>query len=129
MAKRSEVVRPDSVIETLDGQQILVASREALIAAAIRAVETMLLAGGEFTMSSQRAPTGFQDESVCVAALVQWRSHSARTTRPDPEPHVEPTVYTPEERAIAEDMDLPLPDEDAEPLEDDVDAAIPTAVG
>lgn len=129
MAIRSRVVRPDSVIETLDGGQMLVMSREAIVAEVVAAVDTMLLVGGEFTVSSQRAPTGFAHESVSVAGFITWRSATARTSKAQPEPHVEPQAYVePDEdtaaieAADADDFDLP------ERAEDDVDRAISTAV-
>jgi hypothetical protein len=136
VAIRSAVVRPDTIISGVDGQDILMASREAISDAVIRAVDTMILTGGEFTVSSQRVPTGFVHESVCAAAFVTWRNHSA--AKPQPEPHAAP-VGDEIAQAFAEGdvVDVrveagslaPEPDEDdeADLDEADVEDHVPTA--
>jgi hypothetical protein len=84
VAIRSAVVRPDSIISGVDGGDILMASRDAILDAVVRAVDTMILTGGQFTVSSQRVPTGFANESVCAAAFVTWQNHPSAKAQPEP---------------------------------------------
>ena len=125
---RSEVVRPDSILTDLEGREIPVVSREAMIDAAIRAGDVLLLAGGEFTMSSQRVPSGFANESVSAVGFVTWRSGTARTSRPQPEEHVavpdfERVTGTGDDGAIV----VPDEDDEADLDEADVEDHVPTA--
>lgn len=129
MAIRSEVVRPDEIIEGIDGQGIMRVSREAIIDATVRAVDAMLLTGGEFTVTSQRVPTGYAHESVCAVVGITWRNHS--NAKPQEEPHIEPRQEIRDgmelaqiEADDADDFDLRQSDED----EDEADSEIPTAV-
>lgn len=95
MAKRNRVIRADSVIHRLDGQQQLTVSREAAQTEVLGALEVLLLAGGEFTVSSQRSETEFPGEAVPTAVFITWHSGSARSSRPQPEQTVEPKFVEP----------------------------------
>jgi hypothetical protein len=130
--KRSAIVRPDTIVSGVDGQDVLVASREAILDAVIRAVDTMILCGGQFTVSSQRVPTGFDSESVCAAAFVTWMNHPS--AKPQPEPHAEVSAVAGpqfEDEGIGPSLP-PMTDEEVAEAEADLDEAdvedaIPTA--
>lgn len=106
MAIRTRAVRPDAVLETPLGA-IPYVSDAAFYQAVADAAATVQLAGGEFRVVVQRAPTEFANESVTVAALIEWKGGSR--DRVQPEAHVpEPVRLTDEARdAIVAAADTP----------------------
>lgn len=134
MAIRARAVRPDAVLETADGQQIPHVTDEAFYRAVMDAATVVALAGGEFRVVVQRAPTEFANESVTVAALVEWRNHAS--AKPQTEPHVTQQMVDVGEvgdliesqEAYNAELEAAREERHADPDEDEVDAALPTAV-
>lgn len=93
---RQKVLRPDAVLQTDDGP-IPYLSREALEEALLEMAPLLELMGGGLTIQTKRYPSGQPNESVTMGAVIQWWSHSQRTSKPQPEEHGELDDPTPEQ--------------------------------
>lgn len=91
MAIRTRAVRPDAVLETPLGA-IPYVSDAAFYQAVADAAATVQLAGGEFRVVVQRAPTEFANESVTVAALIEWKGGSRDRVQPEAHITAEPQI-------------------------------------
>jgi hypothetical protein len=127
VAVRSKLVRPDSVLDTEEGQLPFV-SNQAFFEAVMDAATTAAFAGGNFRVVTQRRKTGIPNEAVTVAAWVEWESHTRAKPQPedtiDPDPLVEEMERQAEldTAGIAEAAAAASPDgldESALPEEDD----------
>jgi hypothetical protein len=111
MARRSIRVGPDSLLETLDGRQIPVVSREAQYGALADFATMADVAGGTISALYGRVPTGVPGEMATSEVLLTWQD------RGDAKPqYEEPVSFEPSEPepvlAVAPDEAEPFVDGD-----------------
>jgi hypothetical protein len=80
---RRMVVRPDKVMVSEQGEEILVVSRDAMREAMLDLESQLAFSGGVAAITVQRVPTGVPGEMVTNAALLEWKD--APVARPKAE--------------------------------------------
>lgn len=105
MAIRNQQIHPDQMYPTQSYGPIPIISREALVEAMAEAGTWVDFAGGTVTLVVKRHPTDAPNESVTVAAMIQWKDRT--DARPQPEP-VDELAPAPDGDDQAEAAEPPL---------------------